>query len=165
MTLPPSRRLCVLVCCFWSLSTACTHVVARPMPCPDQSNHESGRSALAWERGSAVIPVSGSVSRIAPFEPLISALVDLVRVESNGSSRMRRVISTDSTGRFAFDSIAPGRYVLRIRRIGFGVVSDTIEVRQGGSVTARAVLAMDRVMLDHCGYVMTMKRVPWWIRK
>ncbi len=166
MDLPGQRRFRAVVCCAFGLSTACTHVVMRPTSCPEDVRNERGSSSLAWERGAGPVPVSGSVFRVIPYEPLRAALVDLSSIGSDGVVGSRRLaMHTDSLGQFAFDSVAEGRYLLRVRRIGFGPAADTIDVKAEAGIVGRAVLAMDVVMLDGCGYGMIETRVPWWVRK
>ena len=73
-----------------------------------------------------------------------------------------RVEMTDSLGRFRFADVAPGRYLLRIARIGFVPRGDSLTV---GPDRGRAVVAVLRVACnDCCGLSEGPVRVrkPWW---
>jgi hypothetical protein len=151
--------------CLCILLTGCMHTVLRPIKCPDEPRRRDERSAISWDQGRAANQISGSVLRVDPFEPLVAASVDLRLVESTGSLKPIRTMPTGPAGEFAFDSIPPGRYLLRVRRIGFAAAQDTIDITTTSRITVRAVLAVEKVMLDGCGIFYYEKRVPWWIRK
>jgi hypothetical protein len=61
----------------------------------------------------------------------------------------------DSLGRFALDSVAPGRYLLRTLRIGYEPRRDSITVSSGSGLTVRLPLVPR--YLDRCS---TVERVP-----
>ncbi len=55
---------------------------------------------------------------------------------------------TDSSGRFAFRTLRPGRHQLRVRKIQYRLHESTIEIRQGGSLEVRVVLTRLAPVLD-----------------
>jgi hypothetical protein len=64
--------------------------------------------------------IVGSVIDSISHRRLAGASVSLFRLdESRSETRFGREIPTDVTGGFAFDSLLPGRYVLKARRIGY----------------------------------------------
>jgi hypothetical protein len=63
-----------------------------------------------------------------------------------------RAILRDTVVRDSVVNIAllpPGRYSLRIRRLGFRQLQDSIEIRSGYLDTVRVVLATDMACLEH----------------
>jgi hypothetical protein len=71
----------------------------------------------------------------------------LASVTFSPASGPPRVRATGLAGDFAFDSIAPGRYVLSVRRLGYRAWRDTVVVRPDSGVRIVAVLARDTVTL------------------
>lgn len=55
---------------------------------------------------------------------------------------------SDSTGAFSLNNIAPGRYALRIARIGFAATTDSVVVTSGNTTTANVQLRQVSVTLD-----------------
>jgi hypothetical protein len=67
---------------------------------------------------------------------------------------------TDSTGSFAFESLATGPYVLRTVRIGTAARVDTVAI--GASGGAQLDMELHQIAMDECGYAVTMVKRPWW---
>ena len=68
--------------------------------------------------------ITGSVAQLETGDALQSATVNLVAIDTKGQAQPWRL--TDAKGGFAFDSLAPGRYQVRARRLGS--VMDTLTV-------------------------------------
>ena len=58
-----------------------------------------------------------------------------------------RVRGTGLAGDFAFDSVAPGRYLLSVRHVGYRAWRDTVVVGADRGVRIVAILARDTVTL------------------
>lgn len=74
--------------------------------------------------------VTGSVVQSETGDALYGATINLTRT-GDAKPQSQRWLVTDSKGGFAFDSVAPGRYQLKVRRVG--VVFDTLTVRLGAN--------------------------------
>ena len=68
--------------------------------------------------------ITGSVVQFETGDALGSATVNLASADSQSQTPQWRL--TDAKGGFAFDSLAPGRYHVRVRRLGS--VMDTVTV-------------------------------------
>ena len=89
--------------------------------------------------------VTGRVTNGETGRPLPS--VNVI-VESTGDGAQPRGTSTGPQGRFAVDGLAPGRYVVRARFVGFASRSREVEVSAAESVGVRFALAPRTVGLD-----------------
>ncbi len=123
-----------------------------------------GQSAIGWERDQ-VNGVSGKVLAPGTLVPLQTATVTLTLLANPPESpeRTYRAI-TDDAGQFRIDSAPPGRYLMRVRRLGYRQAHDTIQTMPDSGVKATGVLARDFVRLDECGLMYQEVRVPWWKR-
>jgi len=113
---PPALLLLALAACFHYVEEGRP---ARPEDCPPDPPLRLGANGPTYV-GSAGI-VSGRVVDADAGQPL-PATVHLV-----GRGRGREA-ATDTAGTFRFDSMAPGRYVLRTRRVGYRQRQDTADV-------------------------------------
>jgi hypothetical protein len=84
--------------------------------------------------------ISGIVTNLDTGTPVSGAVVTLLPVN--------RGHSTDSLGRFAMDSVAPGDYVIATRGIGYEPRVDSLEVSTGSALTVR--LPLEPVYLERC---------------
>jgi hypothetical protein len=150
----------------WGLSTtcltlACTHVIKVPLEC-GPGPQPIGRSAIGWER----IPGKGHLSgRVA--SPSLSP-IEGARIDLSGLSLpppRERITSSNAVGEFSFDSTQPDRYLLRVRRLGYSGVADTLRLTPDSGVVATVLLVQHKLILDDCDLAYTEKRVPWWRRE
>jgi hypothetical protein len=105
--------------------------------------------------------VSGRVERQDDGAPLDGVSVDL-RPPARRPTRGPAAVTTDSTGVFAFGDLPPGRYALRVRRIAFAALEDTLTVEAdhaGRPPRALAPRGLDGVC---SGMMMVRVREPWW---
>lgn len=84
--------------------------------------------------------LTGSVVDSATRAPLAGVAVLLT---SATDSSARQAVITDSAGRFTVPPVAPGRYAMAVRRLGFLPVQRMIDV--GGRATTAVEIAMSRV--------------------
>jgi carboxypeptidase family protein len=147
-----------------SLLPACTHFVNRPSDCAPTAP-PAGKPAVGWERVAGLQRVSGRVVAPASVLPLGGASVSLTRLpvsESGNSTGIERV--TDNTGAFTIESISPAWYLIRVRRLGYTQVRDTIEVKPDSALAVIVLLVRDNLALDECTLTYQKVRVPWWKR-
>ena len=93
----------------------------------------------AWAQ---TVSVTGTVSDAASSRPLVGALVTL------GVPASERTTRTDERGGFIFDKVAPARYTLVVRRLGYEPRRDTIDVKSGDApivITLTRVASLDTV--------------------
>ena len=74
--------------------------------------------------------------------------------------RVLRVDTTDVAGRFVFEELAPGDYVLRLRRIGYDPVPYATRLAHGPGLGI--VVPARPMTTDGCGFAVVRERVPWW---
>ena len=98
--------------------------VARPMAMAGQ---EPGRVAGVVRAGDTGAPVEGAAVRLAGEDVVVAETI------------------SGPDGAFVFDGIAPGAYVLGVRRIGFAAHSVPLEVGPGGSAPFDVRLSLDPV--------------------
>jgi hypothetical protein len=125
----------------------------------------AGKPALGWQRVAGLQRVSGVVAEPGALFPLSGTSVSLTRLplpQQGNSTDIRRV--TDNAGTFVVESISPASYLIRVRRIGYMQVQDTIEVKRDSSLAVIAVLVRDNMILDECSLTYQKVRVPWWMR-
>jgi hypothetical protein len=79
--------------------------------------------------------ITGSVVQSETGDALGSATVNLASTESKSQTSPWRL--TDAKGGFAFDSLAPGRYQVRVRRLGSIMDTMTVNVTPNRIDTVR----------------------------
>ena len=101
--------------------------------------------------------VRGRVVEELTRQPVGEAVVTL-----RGRSDSLRTLTTDSSGTFRFENISAGRYHLHIRRVGYEVTADSLNVPLPRDRAIEA--AMFRQMLDGpcSGFGKVRVRKPWW---
>jgi hypothetical protein len=80
--------------------------------------------------------VTGTVAQAETGDALQGAIVSLMQ-SSEAKLESSPWRATDSKGGFAFDSIVPGSYRLRVRRIGESIDTSTIQLTSGRVDTVR----------------------------
>ena len=97
--------------------------------------------------------VSGTVRSDATEQPIANAIV-LLRPG-------QQAVRADSLGRFEFVGVAPGRYFVEGRQVGYGIRGDSINVLERAGL--RIELWLDPVVMDECGMAVTLvPGRPWW---
>ena len=92
------------------------------------------RSALAWQSAARSFSGGGIVGRIVrlrDLQPIRSGLVNL----EPGTARTL----TDSAGHFEINRVPNGRYLLRVRALGFPQLTDSITLGADGLVVLAAL--------------------------
>jgi hypothetical protein len=56
-----------------------------------------------------------------------------------------RLVDTDPSGHFRIDRLPPGRYRIRVQRIGFREVARSVEVQEGETVSVELVMELDAI--------------------
>jgi hypothetical protein len=144
------------------IGVVCSHVVTQPVDCgPAPEPH--GRSALAWQRVPAH-GVAGKVVSPGILTPIKAAEVSLTLISEPSALQRTYRAFTNDTGFFRIDSIPPGSYLMRVRRIGYRQARDTVRTTIDSGLAAAGVLTLDHAMLDDCGLMLQEVRVPWWKR-
>lgn len=101
----------------------------------------SARSTLAWEYAPGAGGVRGRVLALGSLQPISGAMI-------NVAPTGQRLV-TDSAGRFRI-RLAEGRYVLRVRALGYVSVDDTISLPGLDGFEVLAVLARQDPDLVGC---------------
>lgn len=141
-------------------SAACYRYVERRRPvttaecAPPQTpralaRHTADSSSPRAIRGLVVdASAVGSAAR-----PLPGALVQV--------EQLRRAVQTDASGQFRVDSVAPGRYAVSTRRIGYHTRWDTVTVEpRSGTVLE---IGLEPVPFDGCpGLIVVVERKRVW---
>lgn len=96
------------------------------------SSRELQAQAAPRDSGNTSATISGVVR--TPTGAVIAG----VRVLLEGTGR---TVYTDDQGRFAFSNLSAGRYPLRLLRIGYRTVSDTLDVKSGGTQQLERVMS------------------------
>jgi hypothetical protein len=92
-------------------------------------------SLVPSERFATLI---GTMEEAVSKHPLRGGTVDLTPTDSaNRPPGVRLSVPADSLGGFAIDSVPPGEYVIRARRIGFDKIERTAVLDVGRVDTAR----------------------------
>jgi hypothetical protein len=96
----------------------------------------SGReqSSLAWESAARSFSgdgLTGHVVRLRDLKPVQSATITL--------DPGRHFVTSDSGGRFQFAGLPNGRYLLRVRAIGYAQLADSITLGGDGLVVLAAI--------------------------
>ncbi len=84
--------------------------------------------------------IAGKVSDAATGQPLEAARVVL--------AGPNRVETTGQDGQYTFRGVAPGRYVLRVLRLGYQPMGDTVQVAAGEVVAQNFAMSLSPVQLD-----------------
>ena len=80
--------------------------------------------------------ITGSIVQLETGDALRDATVNLASIEESTPQRLAWRL-TDAEGGFAFDSLAPGRYQLRARRLGSFMDSLTVHLTANHIDTVR----------------------------
>jgi len=94
-------------------------------------------SSRANAQGSASIR---GVVRDSASRPMPNA--DVIVAPGNKHAR------TDSTGRFAFESLGAGQYIVRARRVGYGPTEWSVDLSKSGHADVQLVLGARIAILD-----------------
>src|SRR5215204_397020 len=84
--------------------------------------------------------IAGKVSDASTGEPLENA-----RVVLTGPNRVE---TTGQDGQYTFRGVAPGRYLLRVLRLGYQPTGDTVQVAAGEVVAHNFAMTLSPVQLD-----------------
>src|SRR2546427_12972649 len=87
--------------------------------------------------------ITGVVSRSGTAEPIDLAVVSLIPV---GGAAAPPPVETDSTGRFSFRNVPPGRYVINVRREGY--FGPLLHGMSGSSVQRQITLTGEQSVPD-----------------
>lgn len=94
--------------------------------------------------GNAV-RISGRVVDRETGDPVSRARVEIRRRVSGARARF---VDTDTLGAFAFDGVAAGLYSLRIERLGYRQLTDTVRVTGEGETVVTASMVTEAVDLE-----------------
>ena len=81
------------------------------------------------------------------LEPLPSGVVSLASSPGTGLIQMSRMVRTDVQGRYRFHAVAPGRYRLSVRRIGFRPTSIDVSLGNAGQISVSVGLTVVPIVL------------------
>lgn len=109
------------------------------------------QSAASMRTGT----IAGSVAHAFTDQPLDGARIALSTVPAVGAI-------TDSLGRFQVRSVAPGRYAIVIRRIGFTTTRDSLTIPVEGGLRIAARLEPAPLDGPCSGFGKVRVRKPWW---
>ncbi len=84
--------------------------------------------------------LTGTVSRDSSLAPVASAEVRLPQLD--------RAATTDTAGRFVFDSVPAGRYRITVRALGFAPLDDSVDIADGRPARREFQLRPLAVALD-----------------
>ena len=84
--------------------------------------------------------IAGKVSDAATGQPLEAARVVL--------AGPNRVETTGQDGQYTFRGVAPGRYLLKVLRLGYQPTGDTVQVAAGEIVAHNFAMTLSPVQLD-----------------
>jgi TonB family protein len=141
---PPAKRtarklwlgaLCVLTT--FTISASAISFV------PDSRNVSKGVSIMkpAWFSGIfASASLSAATIAGSVFNPSGGAVADAKATLSNADTHDVQETATSSEGRFAFEGVPAGEYVLRIERPGFATLFREFDVQTGSNVERALVL-------------------------
>jgi len=146
------------------LLAACTHMVKRPLDCAP-APAPAGRSVLGWQRIAGAQTVMGKVASPGSLAaiPGVRVSLTLLPIPIQGRPKTMQGFA-DALGAFRIDSIAPARYLMAVRGIGYHPAQDTVLVTRDSGIVATGILVPDNLTLDHCGMMYQEVRVPWWKR-
>ena len=103
---------------------------------PDPSERGPQIPSLVPSEGFAAL--IGTMEEAVSKHPLRGGTVDLSPTDSvNRTASGRLSVPTDSLGGFAIDSVPPGEYVIRARRIGYDKIESRSILNVGRVDTAR----------------------------
>jgi hypothetical protein len=139
-------------------------MVNRPIECAP-APAPVGQSVLGWERIPGAYRVTGKVTNPGSLTAIPGARVSLTLLPIPGKGRPKTVQGlADASGSFRIDSIAPARYLMVVREIGYRPAQDTVRVARDSGIVATGILVPDNMILDECGMMYQEVRVPWWKR-
>ncbi len=99
------------------------------------------------------------------LSPIPGVTVTLAPLAILGRAPSKTVqVFADESGKFRIDSIAPARYLMSVRRLGFVAAQDTILVARDSGIVAAGILVSHNMIIDECGMMYQEVRVPWWKR-
>lgn len=132
------------------------HVVCSMAVVPQLAPQEIVQSSVLWplaqtSEGSTTPSISGLVLRSGTNEPVRKAQVDLYPIDGQRSSY--RAVA-DGSGHFLIQAIEPGRYHLRVSRIGY--LTQSYGEDSSGGPGAVLTLAAGPKMLD-----LIFRMIPW----
>lgn len=105
-----------------------------------------GWAAVPQQRSAVPSSVRGVVLEYETGNPLANVAVALSRwSDAEGGPRVRE---SDARGRFLFDEVPPGRYVLTVARIGFTTSEDTLTVASDSEIRIGVELSPSPVPLE-----------------
>lgn len=152
----------------WVLAVACFRYETRMRPmrsdeCPPEpplrtfSHIVADRAARGALRGRVRVAMSRAPTWSAASDSALPPLsAARVIVDS-----IRRGASSDAAGRYAIDSLAPGRYVVRVLRVGYRPLRDTVVVTESAGVVWDMTLESD--IMDRCpGFASVAERKRVW---
>ncbi|HEX9564565.1 MAG TPA: carboxypeptidase regulatory-like domain-containing protein [Gemmatimonadaceae bacterium] len=123
-------------------------ILATLAPAPQSSAQQPGAPS-----GRILGVVFDSMAK----RPLAGAVVQLATVPAAGTIGVVRVLHTDSTGRYQFDSVGPGTYLLGFQHVAvdsLGLLSPVqrLDIRSAATVrTAMAVPSVASIVHTVCG--------------
>lgn len=109
---------------------------------------------------TASVQVAGEVVDVESGNPIHGARVHL---EGPAGAEEVGPVETDRDGTFTFPAVTPGRHLLRIVRIGYRTLTDTIVLTGGGDAQVRASMVPEAVDLEPL-VVTAVRRVPSFMR-
>jgi hypothetical protein len=149
----------ILLAAFFAFATSCNRYEWKPdylVPeiCPPAKAPVAPPARIDPEVALIGSSIGGRVIRADAALPIAG-----VRVEVTDLSL---TVQTDSTGHFHFDSVTPGRHVMRVRSVGFKQWQDTVKIvlDQRPELTLKLTL----VGFDGpcSGFELVRVRKPWW---
>lgn len=154
----PSRMLVA-----WGLALivpgACNRYEVINPPCPEEI--PEGHSSIGWrpivpaQQGDSIPNgIGGVVLDMQSLKPIPAANVML------DSTNFR--VNATAEGRFELGIIPSGHYTVVVRRIGFRPARASLVIGASRNLRLVALLDIDRVMLDGCGYTFIRQKKPWW---
>jgi len=146
-----------MVCAF-TVTTACSRYELRRDTCDPVETPEP-HSGVAWRYTADAHRVTGQV-RDLDGNRLRHSKVSLAAMSP--PAQFSRNQLSDSMGRFVFDSVLSGRYIVSVRMLGYAAARDSVRVARDSGVTVTAVMVPRGMMLDGCGYGWVRVRKPWW---
>lgn len=117
------------------------HCIGRGETRLERHNSASLDSAnLSARLGTLSVYVTGDAPPRAIPQPFVDIVADTMALNA---TRVLRSELGDSSGYLQWDSLPAGRYGLRVRRIGYNILADPVDVRAGGTDTLLVTLRAD----------------------
>jgi hypothetical protein len=114
---------------------------------------DGGHSQIAWQHAGPPNSIVGHVVRLPDGAPVLGAVVHV---------RGRNNQATDASGNMQFLNVPRGADTLTVRVLGYTMASAAVELRADSGIVFIAVMEPRPIVLDGCGYVLEMRRKPWW---